>query len=174
MPAAAQDPAPRVQDVTELQGLSARWTAALETLDVPGFAVAVVKDGAVLALDAFGVRNAAGEPATPDTCYYIASATKPFTAMAVCMLAGEGKLELDGSLKDVLPEFVLPSEDLTVALTLRDLLCHRHGLECGVARAATPAGRRPAPVGQRLQRARLGIRPAERRAAGAGPGDEAV
>ena len=131
MPAAAQDPAPRVEDVTELQGLSARWTAALETLEVPGFAVAVVKDGAVLALDAFGVRNAAGEPATPDSCYYIASATKPFTAMAVCMLAGEGKLELDASLKDVLPEFVLPSEDLTVALTLRDLLCHRHGLECG-------------------------------------------
>ena len=31
----------------------------------------------------------------------------------------------------MLPEFVLPSEDLTVALTLRDLLCHRHGLECG-------------------------------------------
>jgi CubicO group peptidase (beta-lactamase class C family) len=31
----------------------------------------------------------------------------------------------------VLPEFVLPSEDLTAALTLRDLLCHRHGLECG-------------------------------------------
>ena len=131
MPAAAQVPAPRVEDVTELQGLSARWTAALETLEVPGFAVAVVKDGAVLALDAFGVRNAAGEPATPDTCYYIASATKPFTAMAVCMLAGEGKLELDASLKGVLPELVLPSEDLTVALTLRDLLCHRHVLECG-------------------------------------------
>jgi hypothetical protein len=38
----------RVEDVNELQGMSARWTAALETLEVPGFAVAVVKDGAVL------------------------------------------------------------------------------------------------------------------------------
>jgi CubicO group peptidase (beta-lactamase class C family) len=131
MPAAAHGSAPRVEDVTELQGLSARWSAALETLEVPGFAVAVVKDGAVLALDAFGVRNVAAEPATPDTCYYIASATKPFTAMAVCVLAGEGRLELDAPLKDVLPDFVLPSEELTEALTVRDLLCHRHGLECG-------------------------------------------
>src|SRR5262245_34759245 len=88
--AVAQAPAvqvPRVADVPELSGLAERWSAALKTLDAPGFAVAIVKDGAVVALDAFGVRNVAGEPATPDTCYYIASATKPFTAMAVCLLA---------------------------------------------------------------------------------------
>src|SRR5262245_24346434 len=93
-PAPAQTRAvesPRASDVPALAGLSDRWMDALEALDVPGFAVAVVKDGAVLALDAFGVRNVAGDPATPDTCYYIASATKPFTAMAVCLLAGEGK-----------------------------------------------------------------------------------
>ena len=83
---------PRVAGVPELSGLAARWSAAMKALDVPGFALAVVMDDSVLALDAFGVRNVAGEPATPDTCYYIASATKPYTAMAVCILAGEGKI----------------------------------------------------------------------------------
>src|SRR5688572_21234757 len=79
----------RVADVPELSGLAERWRTAMKSLDVAGFALAIVMDDAVLALDAFGVRNVAGEPATPDTCYYIASATKPFTAMAACILAGE-------------------------------------------------------------------------------------
>src|SRR5262245_2611382 len=84
-PLHAQDAAPSIDAVPALAGLGARWQAALVTLDVPGFSIAVVKDGKVLALGAWGVRDAAGNPATPDTCYYIASATKPFTAMGVCL-----------------------------------------------------------------------------------------
>jgi CubicO group peptidase (beta-lactamase class C family) len=123
--------APSVADVPELAGLAERWSAAMKALDAPGFALAVVMDGAVLALDAFGVRNVAGEPATPDTCYYIASATKPFTAMAACILAGEGKLDLRAPVKKVLPRLELPDPELTASLTLRDLLCHRPGIRCG-------------------------------------------
>ena len=111
--------------------LAERWTAALKTLDVPGFAVAVVKDGAVLALDGFGVRNVAGDRATPDTCYYIASATKPFTAMAACLLAAEDAVELDEPVLEYLPQLELRDPELTQSLTLRDLLCHRPGLESG-------------------------------------------
>lgn len=122
---------PRVADVPELSSLAARWSSALKALDVPGFALAVVMDGAVLALDAFGMRNVAGEPATPDTCYYIASATKPYTAMAVCILAGEGKVDLGAPLKKYLPQLVLSDEQLTETLSLRDLLCHRPGIEGG-------------------------------------------
>jgi CubicO group peptidase (beta-lactamase class C family) len=122
--------APRVAAIPELSGLAERWSAALKSLDAPGFAVAVVMDGAVLALDAFGVRNVAGEPATPDTGYYIASATKPFTAMAACLLAGEGKLDLDAPVKKVLPQLELPDEELTQTLSVRDLLCHRPGIDC--------------------------------------------
>ncbi len=123
-----QNAAPRIDEVPELSGLSARWRASLDTLEVPGFAVAVVKDGKVLALDGFGVRDAAGNPATPDTCYYIASATKPYTAMAACILAGEGKLGLDAPLRSYLPQLELPDPQLTETITMRDLLCHRHGL----------------------------------------------
>lgn len=123
---------PRVADVPELSGLAERWSGAMKALDVPGFALAVVMDGAVLALDAFGVRNVASEPATPDTCYYIASATKPFTAMAVCILAGEGKLDLGAPVKKVLPQLELLDKELTETLSLRDLLCHRPGIDGGL------------------------------------------
>lgn len=120
-----------VADVPELADLRPRWTAALKTLDVPGFSVTVVKDGKVLAVDALGVRNSAGEPATPDTYYYIASATKPMTAMGVCLLAAEGKLELDAPVKKYLPKLHLPDEKLTESMMVRDLLCHRHGINSG-------------------------------------------
>lgn len=123
--------APRVVDVPELSGLAGRWSAALKTLDAPGFALAVVKDDAVVALDAFGVRNLAGEPATPDTCYYIASTTKPYTALAVCLLVGDGTLALDAPVKQYLPQLELSDAKLTATLSLRDLLCHRHGMEHG-------------------------------------------
>ncbi len=122
--------APRVDGVPELSGLAERWSAALETLGAPGFALAVVKDGSVLALDAFGVRNGAGEPATRDTCYYIASATKPFTAMAACQLAGDGQLDLGAPVKRYLPRLELRDPELTATLSLRDLLCHRPGIKC--------------------------------------------
>jgi CubicO group peptidase (beta-lactamase class C family) len=131
-PTRAQVPAtPRIADVPELSDLAARWNAALAALDAPGFALAVVMDGQVLALDAFGVRNVAGEPATPDTGYYIASATKPFTAMGVCLLVDDGRVELDAPVKKYLPQLELADAELSATLTLRDLLCHRPGLDCG-------------------------------------------
>jgi CubicO group peptidase (beta-lactamase class C family) len=136
------DDAPRLADVPELEWYAGRWSEALAEFDAPGFAVAVVKDGFVVALDAFGVRNAAGDPATPDTCYYIASATKPFTAMAICMLASEGKLDLDAPVKTYLPQLELSDAELTRSLSLRDLLCHQPGIDCG------PIVRRDAYTGQ--------------------------
>src|SRR5262245_32427283 len=129
--ASAQAAAPRVADVPELSGFVPRWRGALETLDAPGFALAVVKEGRVLAIDAFGVRDTSGAPATIDTGYYIASATKPFTALAACLLAAEGKLDLDAPLKKVLPQLELADAELAETLSLRDLLCHRPGLESG-------------------------------------------
>ena len=126
----------------ELAGLSARWNGMLDSLETPGFAVAVVMDGKVLALDAFGVRDAEGHPATIDTCYYIASATKPFTAMGACLLVADGKLKLDEPLKETLPQLELADPELTLSLTLRDLLCHRPGL------ASEPIVQRDAYTGQ--------------------------
>src|SRR5256885_12959157 len=85
-PLAAQRPAtlPR-----PLRGLDAYVTAALRTWDVPGLAVAVVKDDSVVWARGFGVRRL-GDTArvTERTLFAIASCTKAFTATALAMQIG--------------------------------------------------------------------------------------
>lgn len=104
------------------------WGARLEQAGTPGVSVAVVKDDRVILEAAFGIRNADGDPADSDTVFYIASSTKSFTAFAICMLAAEGKLDLDQPVVEVLPAFRLKDEEATRSVTIRDLLSHRLGI----------------------------------------------
>ncbi len=69
----------------------------MKTFEVPGMAVAVVKDGQVVLAKGFGVRRL-GEAAPVDarTLFGIASNTKAFTATALGLLVEEGKIEWDG------------------------------------------------------------------------------
>src|SRR4051812_22904704 len=68
----------------------------IKTFDVPGIAIAVVKDGKVLATRGFGVRKL-GEPAPVDakTLFEIAANSKAFTSAMMAMLVDEGKLAWD-------------------------------------------------------------------------------
>src|ERR1700676_1946250 len=76
--------------------LDAYVTRAMKTFDVPGVAVAIVKDGEVVATKGYGVRRL-GEAAKVDehTLFGIASNTKAFTSAALAMLVDEGKLRWD-------------------------------------------------------------------------------
>jgi len=71
---------------------------------IPGVAVAVVEDGKVSHLKVSGVRNAKGDPLTPDTIMYAASVTKATFAYYVMMLVDEGKLDLDKPIATYLPK----------------------------------------------------------------------
>ncbi len=71
---------------------------------MPGFAIAVVRDGETVYADAFGARDPANNlPATPDTLFGIGSITKSFVAIAILKLAEEGKLSLDDPVAKHLP-----------------------------------------------------------------------
>lgn len=96
---------------------------------VPGLAVAVVdKDGLVHAAG-FGVADVAtGAPVTPDTRFYIASATKAFTALSVVALAQRGEVDLDAPLATWAPPSGVPT-DIAGRITLTDLLSHRAGVD---------------------------------------------
>ncbi|MEP6540121.1 MAG: serine hydrolase domain-containing protein [Bryobacteraceae bacterium] len=73
---------------------------------IPGIAVAVVKDGKVVALKGYGVRRLGSTaPVTPHTLFGIASNTKVFTSAALAMLVDEGKLDWDDRVVDRLPGF---------------------------------------------------------------------
>ena len=74
-----------------------------------GMAVAVVDHGRVGYVQAYGVRNAKGDPLTVETVMYGASITKTVFAYTVMQLVDEGKIKLDVPLKDdlekPLPEY---------------------------------------------------------------------
>lgn len=104
----------------------------MKEFDVPGIAIAVVKDGKVLAAQGFGVRKR-GEPAPVDgkTIFEIASNSKAFTAAALAMLVDQGKLAWDDPVIKHLPDFRMYDAYVTAEMTIRDLLTHRSGLGLG-------------------------------------------
>lgn len=82
-----------------------------------------------------GVADMAGEQAWhSDTLVNLFSCTKAFAAVAALQLVGEGKLQLDGPMAQVWPEFAVNGK---AEITLRQLLSHQAGL---------PAVRRPLPA----------------------------
>src|SRR4051812_11093093 len=104
----------------------------LKTFDVPGVAVAIVKDGRVVLARGYGVKKL-GDPApvTPRTRFGIASNTKLFTATALGLLVEDGKIEWDAPVIRYLPDFAMYDPWVTREITVRDLLVHRSGLGLG-------------------------------------------
>ncbi|MCU1232111.1 MAG: beta-lactamase [Candidatus Solibacter sp.] len=105
---------------------------ARKEFDVPGIAVAIVKDGDVVLTKGFGMRKI-GEPApvTAQSLFRIASNTKAFTTAALAMLVDERKLRWDDPVVQHLPGFQMYDPYVTHEMTIRDLLTHRSGLGLG-------------------------------------------
>jgi len=99
--------------------------AAYTGSDVPGASVVVIRDGKVIVRRAYGMADLERRvSAVPETDYRLASVSKQFTAMAVMLLAKDGKLRYDQPVRDFLPE--LPAA--TRAVTVRHVLNHTSGL----------------------------------------------
>lgn len=115
-----------------LQDFSAYVDSARKTFDVPGVAVAIVKDGKVVFEQGYGLREI-GQPEKVDahTLFAIASNTKAFTAAALQMLAEQGKVDMDARVTDYLPWFQMSDPYVTHEMRVRDLLAHRSGLSLG-------------------------------------------
>jgi CubicO group peptidase (beta-lactamase class C family) len=115
-----------------LQDLDAYVESVRQTFDVPGIAVAVVKDGEVVLAKGWGEREI-GKAGKVDahTMFAIASNTKAFTAASLSMLADEGKLKLEDRVIDHLPWFRMADPYVTREMRIRDLLVHRSGLGLG-------------------------------------------
>lgn len=95
----------------------------------PGLAVAVVDEGGLVHAAGFGVADVeTGAPVTADTRFYIASATKSFTALSIAAMARRGELDLDAPLADWAPPSGVPM-DIAARITLTDLLSHRSGVD---------------------------------------------
>jgi CubicO group peptidase (beta-lactamase class C family) len=104
----------------------------LKTFDVPGIAVAIVKDDKIVFEKGYGVRSLSSKKKVDEnTLFGIASNSKAFTTAAIGILADEGKLKLDDKVTDYIPEFKMYDPYVTAEFTIRDLLTHRSGLGLG-------------------------------------------
>jgi len=103
---------------------------ALEDWNIAGLAIAIVKDGQVVHLKGYGYQNVNDKtPVDENTIFGIGSTSKAFGAATIGVLVHEGKLNWDDRVIDHLPEFQLADPYVTRELTVRDLLCHRSGVE---------------------------------------------
>jgi CubicO group peptidase (beta-lactamase class C family) len=108
---------------------------------IAGAVMLVADKDKVLSLETVGYADlAAGKPMRPDTLFWVASQSKPITAVAFMMLVDEGKVSLDDPVEKYLPEFkgqwLRVEQDADHALlrkprhpiTVRNILSHTGGL----------------------------------------------
>lgn len=97
--------------------------------EVPGLAVAMVKDDSIIFAKGYGLREL-GKPEKVDahTLFAVASNTKAFTAALLGMLVDEGKLKWDDRVAAHLRDFQMHDPFVTRELNIIDLLTHRSGL----------------------------------------------
>jgi CubicO group peptidase (beta-lactamase class C family) len=101
---------------------------ALTDWRIPGAAVCIVKDGKIILLKGYGIKEL-GLPNKVDvnTLFMIGSNTKAFTATALAMLQAEKKLSLDEKVTKYIPEFKLENKAAGEMAIVKDLLSHRLG-----------------------------------------------
>jgi len=125
LPLLAQQPAPP----PDLDDYVAR---SLKTFDVPGMAVAIVKDGQVVFSKGYGVRKLGDStPVDENTLFGIGSNTKAFTAAALATLVDADKISWDDPVYERLKGFEMYDPYVAKEMRIRDLLCHRSGLGLG-------------------------------------------
>ncbi len=98
--------------------------------NLPGLAIAIVKDGKVVLMKGYGYADVAKKtPVTENTEFQIASNSKAFTGTSIALLDHYGKLKLDDLVKTHLSYFKMQDDYLTNHVTIRDVLSHRIGYE---------------------------------------------
>ncbi|MCY7338850.1 MAG: beta-lactamase family protein [Sphingomonas bacterium] len=114
---------------------------AMTATGAKGLAIAVIDNGRVASVQAFGARNAKGDPLTTETVMYGASLTKALFGYYALMLVDEGKLDLDRPVAAILPRPLpdygnldaygnwgdLKADDRWQRITPRHILTHSTG-----------------------------------------------
>jgi CubicO group peptidase (beta-lactamase class C family) len=106
--------------------------AKLAETRIPGFALAVIADGAIREMRGYGYRDLENKlPVDTDTQFAIGSSSKAFTAALLAQLVDEGRLNWEDRVRDILPEFRLKDPVAEAEMNIIDLMCHRGGMVRG-------------------------------------------
>lgn len=123
------------------KGVSAELQPFVDKGSLAGAVVLVADKDGVLTLEAVGYSDVSAKKAmTTDSIFWIASMTKPITAVALMMLVDEGKVKIDDAVSKYLPEFAeqwvvteKDKESMTLRkpkqpMLVRHLLTHTSGM----------------------------------------------
>ena len=95
---------------------------------VPGLSIVIVKDGKVVWMKGYGVRDIdTKKPVDENTLFMIASNTKLFTGSSLAMLETEGRISLDDQITKYFPAYRLYDSTSTRLVSIRDMLSHHIG-----------------------------------------------
>ncbi len=97
--------------------------------ELPGLAIAVVKDNRVVYAAGFGVKDIRrkNDLITTQSVFHMASITKPFVATSIMQLVEKGKIDLDSPVVKYLPYFQM-SDERYRTVTVRQMVTHSSGL----------------------------------------------
>lgn len=120
-------PAERID--AAIAGLDEMVRRIMERSEVPGLAIAVVRDGRIVHAKGFGFRRVGdAAPVTPGTVFQIASLSKSIAATVVAHEVGEGHVAWETPIVSHLPWFELVDPWVTRHVTIADMFSHRSGL----------------------------------------------
>ena len=114
---------------------------------VPGVAVAIIRDGEVWAMRGYGTRLAGTDaPIGPDTVFSAGSVSKIVNAALILRLAAEGVVDIDADINDYLTSWRVPASRFTdlAPVTLRAILSHTAGFSVHGFRDYQPGEALPA------------------------------
>lgn len=130
----------RARVAVDGRAASSSLTDRMRHYEVPGVAIAVIRDGRISWAAGYGTRLAgAALPITPDTPFRVASISKPLTGLLAMRLAATGRLDLDRDVNGYLSSWKLPKG---TGVTTRRILSHTAGLSV----SAFPYYHPPGPI----------------------------
>src|SRR6476469_9575609 len=108
--------------------LDAYIKEGMKDWNIPGLSIAIVKDGKVVVMKGYGVRDVkTNEPVDENTLFMIASNSKLFTATSLAQLEYNKKLSLDDKIIKYFKNFRVYDSNVTQLVTIRDMLSHHLG-----------------------------------------------
>jgi CubicO group peptidase (beta-lactamase class C family) len=97
--------------------------------NVPGVALALIKDGGIVLEKGYGFRDLETQaPVTTATLFNIGSISKSFTALGIAQLVDQQQVDLDAPVIKYIPDLRLSDPQAAQTMTLRQLLSHSSGL----------------------------------------------
>jgi len=96
---------------------------------IPGLSLVILRDGRIVKAKGYGLASVQFHvPASPETVYELASATKPLVATAIMILVQDGKISLD----DKISAYVENTPDAWKSITIRNLLTQTSGMSAAL------------------------------------------